>query len=516
MRNYTGKITGLMLAMLVAMVTLMSSCKDDEGGEEPGEGSELTITAIDPATARIGEQVTIIGTGFNPDYSQNEVKFYAGETFVDGVAVKKYVNATLVSGTSTTIVVIVPATAQDGHIIVIANGEELESSMDFVVNVSLDNPVLTSLSPTNGFPGSEVVITGENFGEGIEAIEVKFGETVATVSGVTATTITTAVPEGMTEGEVQVSVSREGAAADKTLSYTVNKIPVDVKTVYWPTIDGIHKGVINETGATITNIYPTVDHTEAGSAFGIAVDAVGGYVYWSGNGIYRASIDGNGTIETVLASDNYVFYDVALDPENQMLYFCAYSLDFGTAYINKVPMDGSVEEETIYEVSTDDEFGVESIKLSISEDKIYWTDGSYFRVMTGSIDGSTDAVVLFDEVDGLYYPTGIAVDSDNEKIYISNNGVDFVGTSEILVGNLDGSGDLEAIVSSGDYVKAPYDMEIDLENGYIFWMNSQVPANTSNSEVMRSTLDGETVEVLFGGFENGSLFDIEIGEVLPE
>ncbi|WP_170863796.1 IPT/TIG domain-containing protein [Reichenbachiella agariperforans] len=514
MKNYTGKVTATMLAVLITMVTLISSCKEDEGGEVPG-GGELTITAIDPAKARIGEQVTITGTGFNPDYSQNEVKFYAGDDLTGGEATKIYETATLIKGTATSLVVEVPAKAQDGHIIVMANGEELESSMDFVVDTSIGNPVLTSLSPTNGFPGSAVVITGQNFGESIDVIEVKFGETIATVSAVTATTITTAVPEGMTEGEVQVSVSREGATADMTLSYTINKIPVDVKTVYWPTIDGIHKGVINETGATITNIYPTVDHPEARSAFGIAVDAVGGYVYWSGDGIYRASVDGNGTIETVLAPDNYIFYDVALDTENQMLYFCAFSSDYGTAYINKIPMDGSAEEEVIYEVTTD-QFGVESIKLSISEDKIYWTDTFYFRIMAGSIDGSTDAVVLFDDADGLYYPTGIAIDSDNEKVYVSNNGVSFGGTSEILVGNLDGSGDLEAIVSSGDYVKSPYDMEIDLENGYVFWMNTQVTEGESDSEVMRSTLDGETVEVLFDGFLNGSFFDLEIGEVLPE
>lgn len=496
----------LMICLIVGL-NFLSSCKDDDGGDpDPG----LSITAITPATARAGEEVVITGTGFNADFTQNAVKFTA--------TAGEFVTAAVKSGNATSLTVDVPEGAQDGPIQVTANGETVTSTMEFTLDTSLGAPVLTSLSPTNGYPGTEVVITGENFGEEVSAIEVLFGETEAAVSALTSTSITTVVPEGMEAGEVQVSVSRGGTSASTTLSYVINEIPVDVKTVYWTNLDGIYRGAISETGATITLLYDKNVYSEADNTIGIEVDAEGVYIYWStySSGVYKAPANGEGPIEQIVQDNNYDFYDIALDAENEMLYFLAYSEDYSTAYINKVPTDGSASEEEIYSFSTEEIGGVESIKLYVSGDKIYWTDGFYLRVMEGSIEGSTDPQVLFDDSDGLNYPSGIAVDSENGKIYIADYGVPLGATDQILIGNLDGSGALSTLVAAGDNVKTPYDMEIDLENGYVFWMNLEATPGTNQSQIMRASLDGSSVELLFDGFEGGAYFDLEIGEVLPE
>ncbi|SHK32163.1 IPT/TIG domain-containing protein [Reichenbachiella agariperforans] len=527
MKNYTGIVTATMLAVLITMVTLISSCKEDEGGEVPG-GGELTITAIDPAKARIGEQVTITGTGFNPDYSQNEVKFYAGDDLTGGEATKIYETATLIKGTATSLVVEVPAKAQDGHIIVMANGEELESSMDFVVDTSIGNPVLTSLSPTNGYPGAEVVITGENFGESVEAIEVKFDEVVATISEVTNTTITTAVPEGMTEGEVQVNVSREGTAADKTLSYTVNKIPVDVKTAYWTATDGIYRGIISESGVIIIRLYADADEN-FGSANGIEVDVDGGQIYFSDqSNIFKAPINGEGPVELLYEGISSTG-DIAIDKVSESVYFTARDsfkpVLTTNSYIIKGSLDGTQSLDTLYvfdrdfNPSSNQHEGPSPVspKLYVANNKLYWTDrGKTLGVWEGSLDGTVEAKVLFDATDGLVGPSGITFDRESSKLFIADNGLSSGLESTIYVGNLNGEGDLETLVGPGDNVRAPSDMEIDTENGFVFWLNVTNENEMGETELNRASLDGEIVEVLFDDFNFANYFDLEIGEVLPE
>ncbi len=67
-------------------------------------------------------------------------------------------------------------------------------------------PTVSSLSISEGVVGTNVTITGTNFGTVAADVEVFFNTTEATVSSVTATTITTVVPAGATSGVVKVKV----------------------------------------------------------------------------------------------------------------------------------------------------------------------------------------------------------------------------------------------------------------------------------------------------------------------
>ena len=498
----------------VAMITFAGCSDDDDGGEDP-QDPELAITSFNPATARVGDTVVITGTGFNVEFSQNIVFFTGSEnSATPGLA-----QAILEDGNATSLTVIVPDNAINGPIRVRANGEEAVSSQSFTVDTSLPDPVLASLDPTNGLPGAEVTITGENFGEDATVIQVSFGNTEAQVSSVTNTSIVTAVPENLEEGELQVSVSRDGVGATNTLSFTVNPLPVDVKTAFWTSSEGILRGEITDTGVNISSLY---DGNSDGftSATGIVVDFTDQMIYFtsSASGVNRAPLGGEGPIEQLY--DVPGSPDLAIDPESGKIYFISLDEAAEKSFIFKGDMDGSGDLDTLY--SFDYVLSFETFlwegpqpytpKLLLTEDQIYWTEtGDNPRVMVGSITGDVEPQELFGS-DELIRPTGLAIDPVNQKLYVADNGEFETLESTIFSGNLDGSGTLSVLVASGDNVRRPSDMEIDLENGFVYWLN-EIPGTTASTELVRASIDGETVEVLFDGFVGAIFFELEIDVV---
>ena len=502
----------ILTVFIVAMITFAGCSDDDDGGGEDPQDPELAITSFNPTTARVGDTIVITGTGFNAEFSQNTVFFTGSESS----ATPGLAQAILEDGNTTSLTVIVPDNAINGPIRVRADGEEAVSSQSFTIDTSLPDPVLTSLDPTNGLPGVEVTIIGDNFGEDATVIQVSFGDTEAQVSSVTNTSIVTAVPENLEEGELQVSVSRGGVGANTTLAFTVNPLPVGVRTAYWVADEGVFRGVITETGVDITLLYSAADNENVGDR-GIDLDLDAGYIYWTsfGDGVVRAPINGQGPIELLYESAR--IYDIALDIESQTLYVITESGRRDpeqNSFINRAPMDGSGELEPIYSFSKSTNLAV-SPKLYVANNKLYWTDETLIAVLEGSLDGSTESVVLFDDSDGLVRPTGITFDPVGERIFIADNGTAGGEPSSIFVGNLDGSGDLTTLVGPGDNVRSPSDMEIDLENGFVFWLNATNENNMGETELNRASLDGQTVEVLFDGFNFANYFDLEIG-VLDE
>ncbi|MCU0440119.1 MAG: IPT/TIG domain-containing protein [Raineya sp.] len=67
-------------------------------------------------------------------------------------------------------------------------------------------PVITGLSTTSGNANASITITGANFSTTPASNTVKFGDTPATVTGATATSLTVTVPNGSTKGKVSVKV----------------------------------------------------------------------------------------------------------------------------------------------------------------------------------------------------------------------------------------------------------------------------------------------------------------------
>tara|TARA_R110002051_G_scaffold235393_3_gene296898 strand:+ start:870 stop:2714 length:1845 start_codon:yes stop_codon:yes gene_type:complete len=82
-------------------------------------------------------------------------------------------------------------------------------------------PTITSFSPTSGAIGTQVTITGTNFGTTAASNVVKFGTVTATVTTASATSLVTTVPVGATTGKISVTANKKTATS--TTDYTVTK-----------------------------------------------------------------------------------------------------------------------------------------------------------------------------------------------------------------------------------------------------------------------------------------------------
>lgn len=110
----------------------------------------------------------------------------------------------------------IPDNVKTGKILIKAvYGKTTRSNEDFVV---LSSPKITSLSPREGAVGTNVTITGDNFG-GAKG-KVYFSETEANVGTWSDTSITATVPTYAASGKVKITTSdnRVGESAD---SFTV-------------------------------------------------------------------------------------------------------------------------------------------------------------------------------------------------------------------------------------------------------------------------------------------------------
>lgn len=494
----------LVLLFLCFSVTFFS-CKDDDDEGRP----RLSISAIAPETARVGETVTITGTGFSATASQNVVTFFSE------------VVATVSAASTSSLEVVVPAGASDGAISVTVNGKTATSSQSFTVNNSLGAPTLSSLTPTTGLVNTVVEIIGTNFGTEIEDVSVYFGESeVEEIVSVTNTKITVKVPTdlGGDGGEVSVKVVREGVESTSTLLFTVQKTPVDLKTVYWAASDGIYKGDITESGADISKI------CDANNAMGIEVEVDLGYVYWADQGtksIRRYMLDGSGSVEVLYDATDLssgTIWDIAIDKTNEKIYWISHTSDNKFNKIQRASFNGDGEIEDVYaldETVSDPYLYSIKLELDVDHNKIYWAEEfGDKRIMEGNLlDLEEEPKELFSADDGLGAPTGIAIDYENGKIYIVDNGALFVSDGVILYGNLSGEGDLSELAGTEDNVFKPLDAEVDLDNGYLFWMNQ---VDSESYEILRADLnlaEGEsdfTIERLFAGISFGTYFDLDI------
>jgi hypothetical protein len=156
------------------------------GGLQSG-GSRFTvapiITSVVPVTAEPGTAITITGLNF---------------TATTGTVALNGQTASISTWSDTSITAIVPNGANNGDIVVIA-GTLQSNGLAF----SVLGPVISSLTPSSGAPGSSVTIAGTNFGA--NAGTVTFNGQTASVGTWSDTSIVVTVPNGATTGSVVVS-----------------------------------------------------------------------------------------------------------------------------------------------------------------------------------------------------------------------------------------------------------------------------------------------------------------------
>ena len=152
------------------------------------------ITSISPSTAPAGTSVTIAGTGFGASATTSIVSF-------NGTA------ATTSAWTATSIQATVPSVSPAGPVTVTMGGAR-STGYPFTLQV----PVISSLEPTSGAPGTTVTLTGSGFETQQGASAVRVGGVVATPTLWNDNRITFAVPALAASGTVVVVVNSTPSA----------------------------------------------------------------------------------------------------------------------------------------------------------------------------------------------------------------------------------------------------------------------------------------------------------------
>jgi large repetitive protein len=170
--------------------------------------SDFTVTAgvpvvssFTPSSGPVGTSVSITGSGFT---GATQVTF-------NGKSASFTVNS------DASISATVPSGATTGKIAVMGPGGTGTSSSNFTVTALPKPPTITGFSPTSGYPGSKVTITGTNF---TGATSVKLGGTAATFTVNSATKITATVPS-IAKGKYKWQVTTPGGTAASSTAYTV-------------------------------------------------------------------------------------------------------------------------------------------------------------------------------------------------------------------------------------------------------------------------------------------------------
>lgn len=144
------------------------------------------IISVSPNPASGGTQVTITGSGFGP--TQGSGTILLGTTY--GV-----VN----SWNDTQIIATVPAISQSGVVQVRQSGQSSN-----LVPLSVTTTTILSVSPSNGMPGTQVTVTGSDFGATQSGGQVWLGTVPAIVQSWSATQIVATVALGAASGSAQV------------------------------------------------------------------------------------------------------------------------------------------------------------------------------------------------------------------------------------------------------------------------------------------------------------------------
>jgi Protein of unknown function (DUF4038)/IPT/TIG domain/Putative collagen-binding domain of a collagenase len=177
-----------------------------------GGAPSPTITGLNPSSGAIGTAVTIAGANFGAAQAGGTVTFSG-------------IPAVPTSWSATTIVAAVPAGATTGNVVVTVGGRG-SNGANFTVPSTV--PTIATLIPTSGVAGTQVTITGSNFGPVQGGRSVTFNGIAATPTSWSNTSIVAPVPAGATTGNVVVTI---GSRASNGVGFVVST-GTDTNIVY--------------------------------------------------------------------------------------------------------------------------------------------------------------------------------------------------------------------------------------------------------------------------------------------
>ncbi|MBI2264669.1 MAG: IPT/TIG domain-containing protein [Armatimonadetes bacterium] len=193
---------------------------------KPGLIVPPAITSISPSSSTVGSQVAINGSNFGATQGQSTVTFNG-------------VSASVVSWSGTQISCTVPNGASSGNVIVTVSGLA-SNGVNFTVTVPPPgNPAISGINPNSGQVGTQVTITGSNFGAAQGGSTVTFNGVLASPSSWSTSQIVCPVPNGATSGNVVVTVS---GVSSNGISFAVTVSPFEATSYVFVTKWGSQGG----------------------------------------------------------------------------------------------------------------------------------------------------------------------------------------------------------------------------------------------------------------------------------
>jgi hypothetical protein len=165
-----------------------------------GDPGTPNILSISPATGRAGDQITIVGSSFgNP---QGSGSVWLGSTY-----------GTVVSWSNTQVVATIASGSSSGVAQIYAGGVWSNA-----ISLTVITPNITSISPTTGYSGDQITITGTGFGSSQGSGNVWLGSTYGTVVSWSDTQVVATIVSGATSGVAQIL---QGGVWSNAISLTV-------------------------------------------------------------------------------------------------------------------------------------------------------------------------------------------------------------------------------------------------------------------------------------------------------
>lgn len=171
----------------------------------------VTITKFEPMRGPVGTNVTITGTGFSPEISDNKVWIAGKPAQILG------------AGENQIIAQVSPGAVKGPVRVEVKKRGVFISKEEFIVELP---PVILRVDPSEGAPGSLVTIIGDRFGTSINNVRVTLNGIPVPVESVTPSSIVFRVPQNVTSGYIQVTVIGQGTAQSSQLFTVVEPVMI--------------------------------------------------------------------------------------------------------------------------------------------------------------------------------------------------------------------------------------------------------------------------------------------------
>ncbi|MDR0793607.1 MAG: IPT/TIG domain-containing protein [Chitinophagaceae bacterium] len=449
------KLNVFHFTVAAALCLGLASCSKSGSSPTPTP-TKVTITGFTPSHGAPGDTITIAGTGFATGDS----------VYFGGIAAK-----TVIIVTTSQIKAIVPTGAASGSIQVKGAGSTAttSSSTNFTADAT---EAITGFSPTHGFTGDTVTITGKGFTIGDS---IYFNGTVVTkIISLTATELKVVIPDTAAAGTGNIQVKLDGSTVSSASAFTIDPSvyvcgyeksgAANSVAMYWKNgvavslTDGSHNAQASSIYVSGSDIY--IAGYENNGTRNVAK-------YWK-NGVAVILTDGSSDASTgnIVVSGNDVY--VAGTIGSELTYWKNGTAMFTTNGFTYVP--------SVY-VSGSDVYmsGMPTI-AGYNNTAAYWKNGGTAVPLTNGIYmAEVNSIVVSGNnvyVGGAEYNGGNVVANGSDSV---GNGVAKYWKNGVGVPISDGTGYADIIsmyVSGNDVYAAGYDMPLTATSpNAVYWKN---------------------------------------------